>query len=423
MRYFDLRVIVVYLAAMTWFSRCCRTLPKTLKDLAAGLVTTLRVRFARRIACTWHGILGSVARFLAGVPRRLVAAIQVWCMSLAAMPGVFTASAAPAKYAGAQACAPCHPSEYRSQSETTHAKALSNTAEHPLLSEMIPAATPPEQHLSRFTYRFGVSDGRAQVSVFDATDVMRVPLDWAFGAGDQAVTFVSRIDRDWYVENHFSFYPAIRGLAATPGQQDAAPKTLTEAVGLVYRAVDAREGIDRCFRCHSTGPLNTSGDSIAPSEPGVHCEACHGPGEVHAHTAKPRDIRNPGRMRGAELNQFCGECHRPPATQNVHIDWNFSWNVRHQPLYFSQSACFRNSDGALSCLTCHNPHQRLRRDVSYYNAVCSGCHARAHSTDRAKSNCVDCHMPRVSPQPPLRFTNHWIGIYASGAHLKPTHYE
>jgi hypothetical protein len=28
-------------------------------------------------------------------------------------------------------------------------------------------------------------------------------------------------------------------------------------------------------------------------------------------------------------------------------------------------------------------------------------------------------MPLVSPQAPLRFTNHWIGIYRSGAKLKP----
>jgi hypothetical protein len=28
-------------------------------------------------------------------------------------------------------------------------------------------------------------------------------------------------------------------------------------------------------------------------------------------------------------------------------------------------------------------------------------------------------MPRVSPQAGLRFTNHWIGVYAAGAKLKP----
>jgi hypothetical protein len=28
-------------------------------------------------------------------------------------------------------------------------------------------------------------------------------------------------------------------------------------------------------------------------------------------------------------------------------------------------------------------------------------------------------MPLVSPQPALRFTNHWIGVYRAGAKLKP----
>jgi formate-dependent nitrite reductase cytochrome c552 subunit len=35
------------------------------------------------------------------------------------------------------------------------------------------------------------------------------------------------------------------------------------------------------------------------------------------------------------------------------------------------------------------------------------------------ANCIDCHMPKVSPQIPLRFTNHWIGVYGPGAKLKP----
>jgi hypothetical protein len=124
-------------------------------------------------------------------------------------------------------------------------------------------------------------------------------------------------------------------------------------------------------------------------------------------------------MSAPDLNEFCGRCHRPPAASGVAIDWNYAWNVRHQPIYLSESACFRKSQGALSCLTCHQPHEPLERDPQRYNRVCASCHRAAHAASASKSNCVDCHMPRVSPQPPLRFTNHWIGVYPEGAKLKP----
>ncbi|MDQ2901480.1 MAG: hypothetical protein M3Y07_17035, partial [Acidobacteriota bacterium] len=98
---------------------------------------------------------------------------------------------------------------------------------------------------------------------------------------------------------------------------------------------------------------------------------------------------------------------------------NYAWNVRHQPVYLSESLCFQKSVGALSCLTCHDPHESAqKKPAAYYNAKCISCHAEG-ITERS-SNCIDCHMPLVSPQAPLRFTNHWIGVYGAGAKLKPT---
>jgi Cytochrome c554 and c-prime len=334
---------------------------------------------------------------------------------LAAISSLALIHAQDRTYTGAHACGRCHPDEYRKQSATAHARALYPAAKHPLVSSF--DTTP--QHRSAYGYRFVSLPDEFRVSVFDAKDVMDVPIQWAFGAGEQAVTFVSRIDRDWYVENYFSYYPAIGKMAVTPGQQNIEPKRLPEAVGLVYKSLDAQEGIVRCFRCHATGPIDIAGAGISPSEIGVHCEACHGPASQHVRSSDPKHIENPRRMTAAELNNFCGECHRPPAAKGTQIDWNFPWNVRHQPVYLSQSACFRKSNGALSCLSCHKPHEDLRHEASYYNGICAGCHASAHASTRGMTNCIDCHMPRVTPQAPLRFTNHWVGIYGADSHLRP----
>lgn len=325
-------------------------------------------------------------------------------------------SAEPPSYTGAAACGRCHASESRQQSASGHARSLYAAAQHPHAAAFVPKAQLERPPHYRFEFSLGPKDFR--VHVFDPENVIDIPIEWAFGAGEQAVTFVSRIDQSWYLEHYFTYYPAIGRMGVTPGQQELTPKRLPDAAGLVYKALDPDAGILRCFECHSTGPVSTAAGAIRPAETGVHCEACHGPGSAHARSPERKLIQNPRRMRAAELNQFCGNCHRPPAAQGAAIDWNYSWNVRHQPVYLSQSACFRNSKGALSCLSCHQPHQALRRDAGYYNAVCASCHEAAHS-GASMRNCIDCHMPRVAPQPPLRFTNHWIGVYRDGSRLKP----
>ncbi len=320
-------------------------------------------------------------------------------------------------YVGAKICGQCHASEFRQQSASQHAHALSRPVEHALASAFLPKNI--LERAPQYRFQFSLTSKQFSVRVFDDKDVIEIPIDWAFGAGQQAVTFVSRINRDWYLEHHFSYYSAIGKMGVTPGQQRIEAKNLPEAAGAVYKGTDASVGIIHCFRCHSTGPLETSGDAIRPEDAGVHCEACHGPGSLHARTADPKLIRNPGKMRASELNDLCGSCHRMPPPKGVQIDWNSSWNVRHEPVYLSQSACFRKSKGALSCISCHRPHQALQRDAAIYNRVCRSCHAGIHTRHPEMSNCIDCHMPRVSPQPPLRFTNHWIGIYREGAKLKP----
>ena len=262
---------------------------------------------------------------------------------------------------------------------------------------------------------------------------MDIPVEWAFGAGQQAVTFVTRVNQDWYLEHYLTYYRAMGSFAATPGHESISASSLPQAMGVLYKPLDPEAGILKCFECHSTGPISVgSGRELQPLELGVRCEACHGAGASHRAAALEgniedarRLIRNPKRMSAAELNRFCGNCHREPAPAGMRTDWNVAWNVRHEPVYLSQSACFRQSAGGLSCLTCHGPHAKLQTQDEAYNERCRTCHtAKSHPPKPIcvagqPANCVECHMPRVSPQPYLRFTNHWIGVYGNGAKLKP----
>jgi tetratricopeptide (TPR) repeat protein len=284
---------------------------------------------------------------------------------------LFAALASHAQHAGSGVCRGCHPDKYLSQSKTGHARALA-----------------------------AASEGS--------------PGQWAFGAGEKATTWVSQRDEETLLEHGLSYYAATKSKGLTPGHETPADA--------VYRTFDAVGTALRCFRCHSTGPVNIdAGYRITPSEPGVRCEAGPGPGGRHA-SAKGAagTILNPKRLGAAGMNALCGACHRQASELDDDTDWTNAWNVRHQPSYLHRAACFRNSNGALTCITCHNPHEPLLKAAAAYDAKCSGCHRGVtHKTAPGSRTCVGCHMPQVAVSPALTFTNHWIGIYDKGNALVP----
>ncbi len=273
-------------------------------------------------------------------------------------------------YVGAEACRSCHPAQSGAQSTSSHALALA----------------PAKQSQ---------------------------PGDWAFGAGVQAITFVRRLDSESYLEEGESWYRALGGYARTPGHENAA--------GVRDRIFDPSAAILRCFACHSTGPVRISRDhTIVPSELGVRCEVCHGPAADHAREPARFRPRNPGRLTAEELNRFCGQCHRMPTDAADTPDLRDPWNARHQPLLLAASACFRQSKGRLSCLTCHAPHAPLERKLTAYDAACGRCHAYPrHKVVTAARACAECHMPAVQAQPYLSFANHRIAIYALADPMSP----
>ena len=274
-----------------------------------------------------------------------------------------------AGYAGAEACRKCHPAEFAGQSASAHARTLAHAA-------------PPQ------------------------------PGEWAFGAGVQAVTFVSRVDRENYLEHGETWYRALDGYDVTPGQDTRA--------GVRFRTFDPAGRILRCFACHSTGPLTLGpNDSIVPNELGVRCEICHGPAADHARDPARNHPRNPGRLTAAAMNTFCGQCHGLLITGDPLADLRDPRTSRNQTLLLAASACFRKSQGRLNCVTCHPPHAASRPPSAAYDKACRGCHAAPrHTVAIAGQACAQCHMPAVRLQR-LVFQNHRIGIYSPADPVSP----
>ena len=75
----------------------------------------------------------------------------------------------------------------------------------------------------------------------------------------------------------------------------------------------------------------------------------------------------PGRASAEEQLQVCGQCHRLPemiSGGRAAITPDNPVIVRHQPVGLMQSACYTKSRGALSCSTCHNPHDIPRGEAA-----------------------------------------------------------
>lgn len=266
-------------------------------------------------------------------------------------------------YVGASACRPCHDKQFTAQSNSGHARALA-----------------------------------------------RAGAVWNFGSGLQAITPVSRVNDELYLEHGLSKYTRTKREALTPGHQDAK--------GVLYKLYDPGAQILKCFQCHSTGPLRLDpATGIQPAELGVKCESCHGPGGDHSKAPSKLNIFQPKILNGAGVNEFCGNCHRQPPKTGDDTNWSDPWNARHQPVSFSQSECFRQSAGRMTCFTCHDPHGAAPTRVD----ACSGCHqSPRHVRPVTKTQtCVGCHMPLVKPSADLQFANHWIGIYSPGNPLLP----
>ena len=174
-------------------------------------------------------------------------------------------------------------------------------------------------------------------------------MEWAFGARQASGDLRHRVDKDWYVEHYaILLRAAFLGRDARPGRDST--HHAAAGRGMLYKIrIPTWESPDAS---NATPParlrLIRRGE-VHISEQGVRCEACHGAGAGHALILE-KNIRNPAALSAAQLNEFCGKCHRPPAAKGVTIDWNYPWNVRHQPVYLSESACFRKSRGGLSCL-------------------------------------------------------------------------
>jgi hypothetical protein len=324
-------------------------------------------------------------------------------------------------YVGNRVCVQCHKDKALFESTNSMARA----AENGNYCSSVKAQPNLSFTNGSYVYKLGRNGSRSVYTVTNGNRELSVPILFCFGQGKLGQTYIIEHDGTLY-ESRVSYYQQIGNLDFTILHPHSVPVSLVDALGRPLSEEAARG----CFSCHTTGAVQNNRLQLSDLHPGVGCEACHGPGEKHAAAMNAHDVINlqifaPERMESDELTQeFCGACHRGfeqvlslPGQDGIN-------NVRYQPYRIFNSRG-HIGDARISCIACHDPHERLQRDESFYDTKCLACHRsktdKVRTPERSapacpisESRCVTCHMQKVElPGAHATFTDHWIRIVKS----------
>lgn len=315
-----------------------------------------------------------------------------------------------AEYVGSDTCSDCHRSIVRAFSEAPHGLALQDSERD---KDLI---------LGDFTQgediRMVQFPGEDQPRPFTADDIVYV-----IGAGRYAQRYVIELDSREY--------------AVLPAEWDTVAQVWRPYLLAENFPDPAYDFTANCAGCHVTGLDQERGRW---EDDGVLCEACHGPGSVHAELADDAG-RRPSDEELAELHsavivapdaQVCGACHSQgsqpypldyqPGGVLVHDggytlpsedDTTAFWGSGHARLSNMQYNEWLSSAHATSletmlesefaadgCLTCHSgDYTFTQRILSVYDdGDLSGIPPEMPTIDTATSSisCQVCHSPHTA---------------------------
>ena len=263
---------------------------------------------------------------------------------------------------------------------------------------------------------------------------LELTVDWVLGSGNRARSYLYQTEWGELYELPVGWYSESEKWGMSPGFEGP------QHFGVQRRVT--RE----CMFCHNAFPEVAAETDrrwkphLFPDElpEGTGCQRCHGPGADHIRSARGGGsfeqsrslITNPENLPNDERDSVCFQCHLLPSVSMAgarrfdRADYSFRpgeplseyllpietqapeetpgdrFEINHHGYRFWSSVCYQQSKGALSCLSCHDVHQKPQSDEfrAEVASVCLSCHGEIeviHQTVATDldAGCVECHMP------------------------------
>ena len=312
----------------------------------------------------------------------------------------------PSPYTGESRCASCHAKESKTHERSRHARTLHRGLA--LLDLPFPNKSLPDPESRTVSHAFKRDRDRIKVETRAGDRVFETIVEYAFGVRERSVTMIGRDDEKNYRALRLSSYHTPEGVEWGPTAGDVPDSDAAENIR--GQPIPVRDGVVRCVYCHVTNfrdfrdPPPESGLAPTASDSGIGCERCHGPGGNHLAAIKAgfpdRAIVNVGTAASAAITAQCADCHVVGSTPHIIAAPGDPEFVRSPGLTLTFSRCYTESDGELSCLTCHDPHRDDNDPVAFYEAKCLSCHSQKNTSQTAcrvnpSTNCLQCHMPKI----------------------------
>jgi len=263
------------------------------------------------------------------------------------------------------------------------------------------------------------------------------PVDSIVGSGHKCRAYVYRTPTDELYQLPLAWYSDARKWRMAPGYEGA------DHSGFL------RQITRDCMFCHNAYPdVSAGSDRLGQRQTfpeklpqGVGCQRCHGPGADHVSAANsvdstPEEIRtlifNSSRLAPEHQNEVCMQCHLQADSSMMsivrrldrsdysyrpgqllsdyigHVDHDANverYQINHHPYRLLQSQCHIASEGRLTCVTCHDPHEKPLESerTEHFRNACLTCHdleqcdtaaMQATGSSLESVACVSCHMPQ-----------------------------
>jgi predicted CXXCH cytochrome family protein len=341
-------------------------------------------------------------------------------------------------------CRNCHEQLYDRYQRTPMAHASGDAVDGLLPGKFV-------HKTSGVSYKLFARDGQAWLSYerADAAPGREVSgeqqLKYFIGSGNRGRTYLFQHDGFWF-ESPVNWYSKKEVWDMNPKSLDAREMPFTLPVD------------STCLHCHTSGgqaSLPGSRNHFA-EEPflhgGITCESCHGDTTAHVAQGGRGPIMKLDSLPGNRKISVCLQCHlegeiavnKPGRSLQMFKPGDYlsedvqffvhagevgsNGRATSQWEALLQSACFRKSDGRLTCTTCHDPHSTPSpaERVGYYRSRCLNCHnepsfASRHHPDT--QDCTTCHMAREKAEDIAheQVTDHFIQKRPSGQRSAQDH--